>query len=120
MIKVIAAEKRKIFDKSRLEKLVEECINLNSNLIVFGLPWSGKSTLIKAICKKSNNFITLEEEEVTEEKDDLELRKDIGSQKWAVGHQFPFNQVESVTKHESIIAYVFAKKSCLKSQTLIV
>ena len=89
MIRVITVEKSKILGYAELEKIVEKCVNLNSNLLVFGLPWSGKSSLIKAICKKSRQFITVAEEEITEEKNGIAVKKGIGNKLWAVGHQFP-------------------------------
>ncbi len=89
LTEVIVVEKRKILDANELGKIAEKCVNLNSNLMVFGLPFSGKSSLAKAICKKSKQFVTLEEEEIMEEKNGLAIKKDIGNKRWAVGHQFP-------------------------------
>lgn len=89
MIKVIVVEKSKILDSAELEEIAKKCSNLNSNLAVFGLPFSGKSSLVKAICKKSKQFITVEEEEITKEENGLAIKKDNGNKKWAVGHQFP-------------------------------
>lgn len=89
MDKIIRIEKNRILNKTELKKITKNLIKLNSNLMVFGLPWSGKSTIIKAILKKSSEFITLEEEEVLNNSDYLKLRKEIESKKWAVSHQMP-------------------------------
>lgn len=94
MIKVITIEKSAIFDKTKVNEIAKELIRLNSNLMIFGLANSGKSTLVKAICKKSKEFQTLEDEEATDN-EDMVLLKQKNGKKWAVGHQFP-------TSHESI------------------
>ena len=94
IIKVITIEKNAIFDKLKLDETVKKLIRLNSNLMIFGLPNSGKSTLVKAICKESKEFQTLEDEEATDNEDMILLKQKNGK-KWAVGHQFP-------TSHESI------------------
>lgn len=88
-MKIISVEKSHIFDAAELEKIVEKCVGLDLNLVVFGLPQSGKSSLVKAICRKSKNFVTLEEDEVLEEWHAVELRKGVAGKKLAVGHQFP-------------------------------
>jgi len=88
-MKIIGVEKSRIFDAAELEKIAEKCANLGLNLVVFGLPQSGKSSLVRAICRKSKGFVTLEEEEVLEEAHVAELRKGFAGKKWAIGHQFP-------------------------------
>jgi adenylate kinase family enzyme len=57
--------------------------------MVFGLPNSGKSTLVKAICKKSTKYWTLEEDEVQCEENGLTIKKDRPGAKWVVSHQLP-------------------------------
>lgn len=89
MVRVICVEKSQIFDKAELKLIVEKCVKLDLNLIVFGLPRSGKSSLVRAICAKSGWFVTFEEEEAMEEKHSLELKRDLKGKKWVVGHQFP-------------------------------
>ena len=88
-VKVIVVRKSQIFDKAELPKIVAKCISLDLNLVVFGLPQSGKSSLIKSICSASKKFDTLAEEESMEEAHDFELRRETKGRKWAVGHQFP-------------------------------
>lgn len=87
IIKIITIEKNSIFDKTKLNKVVKELIALNSNLMIFGLANSGKSTLVKTVCNKDNRFETLDEEEITDDEDTILLNQD--TKKWAVGHQYP-------------------------------
>jgi hypothetical protein len=89
MAQIIVVKKSQIFDKAELAEIVGKCIALDLNLIVFGLPQSGKSSLIKAICRKSRKFHTLSEEESMEEVHDFELRQEHEGMKWAIGHQIP-------------------------------
>jgi len=89
MAKVFVVKKSQIFEAVELDKIAKKLVKLDLNIIVFGLPQSGKSTIIKAICKKSKEFDTLEEEEAMEEAHAAELRREVAGKKWAVSHQLP-------------------------------
>ncbi len=115
--KVITIESERISDSKKLKKLVKELTALNSNLMVFGLPYSGKSYLIKAICDKDKKFITLEDEEVTEDRNGEKIKEEIGGRKWAVGHQFP-TQSESVS--DEYLADFLVKKMDLNPEKWLI
>ena len=77
-----------IFDAKKITTIASELASLNSGIIVFGLPHSGKSTLVRAICSKDKRFKTLDEEEILSDED---ARAILQKSKtfWCVSHQFP-------------------------------
>lgn len=77
-----------IFDPEKCKKLAAELAGLDSSLVIFGLPHSGKSTLVQAICETATWFRTLPEEEVLNKADQKLILK-VSNRFWAVGHQFP-------------------------------
>ncbi|PIU21516.1 MAG: hypothetical protein COT15_01895 [Candidatus Diapherotrites archaeon CG08_land_8_20_14_0_20_34_12] len=85
---VVPVESSKIFVSSELNKIVEELVSYNSNLIIFGLPNSGKSTLVKRVCSFDPRFKTLEHEEVLSAEDNKRLLRKC-RKLWCVGHQYP-------------------------------
>lgn len=92
-MKIIRSED--IFVDAKLQEIVKELAKLNSNLIIFGLHHSGKSTLVKAICKADSRFITLKEEEMLSEEDTEKILANSGAL-WCVSHQYP-NQSQDVS-----------------------
>ncbi len=88
MKRILTVEKNKILDFKELEKIAGNLAKMNYNIMVFGLPNSGKSALIKAILKKNSGFSTLDEEEVTDKEHVAKLKIEAGK-KWAVSHQYP-------------------------------
>ena len=88
-MQVITVRKSLFEDKQKFKELIEELAGLDSNLMVFGLPNSGKSTLVKAVCGKNSKFCTLPEEEVMDEEGTAEIRTEPEDKKWAVSHQYP-------------------------------
>lgn len=88
-MKVLFVKQSKIFNSIELKKIVKKLIELNSNLIVFGLPQSGKSTIVKAVCLQSKKFQTLNEEELILEEDVSKLKQTFGKKLWIISHQYP-------------------------------
>lgn len=107
MTRIIVLEKSKILNSAELERIAKSLAKINSNLLIFGLPNSGKSLLVKAVCKKSTRFITLKEEEILDEKNGEALKQAIGNKKWVAGHQFP--TMDENTPDQRLIDFVIEK-----------
>ncbi|GEM_PF-2788221 len=88
-METITVQKSLFEDKQKFRELIEELAGQDSNLMVFGLPNSGKSTLVKAVCGKNNKFCTLPEEEIMDEESAAEIKAEPEGKKWAVSHQYP-------------------------------
>jgi adenylate kinase family enzyme len=88
MKRIIIVEKSRVFGHCELEKIASELAGMNRNLIVFGLPNSGKSTLIKAVLKKNGKFCTINEEELLEEWQASAIVR-THEKKWIVSHKYP-------------------------------
>ena len=84
-----------IFENTKLQGLAKELVESNSNILIFGLPHSGKSTLVKAVCKADSRFITLKHEEIISCDDNTKIVGD-SPNFWCVGHQYP-NQKQDVS-----------------------
>ncbi|MBI4044426.1 MAG: hypothetical protein HY392_01835 [Candidatus Diapherotrites archaeon] len=81
-------DSKDLFDKEKCALIAKKLASFNKNIIIFGLHNSGKSTLVKAICKADKKFHTLEEEEIISDDDAAKLLEK-SKKLWAVGHQYP-------------------------------
>lgn len=77
-----------IFSEHELVQVAKRLAASNLNIIIFGLPSSGKSTLVKTICSADKRFETLEEEEILSKEDGERILKK-SNKFWCVSHQFP-------------------------------
>ena len=87
-----------ILDSKKVNGIAAGLVSLNSNLLIFGLPHSGKSTLVKVVCKADNRFKTLDEEEILSDKDQKAILKK-SKKLWCVSHQFP-GQLQTIPDSE--------------------
>jgi len=94
---MIIVNSKDLFGKKELEKTAGMLIALNKNIIIFGLPYSGKSTLVKAVCKTDKNFKTIPEEELLSDQDIKTVLKK-STDFWCVSHQYP-SQKQDVSEH---------------------
>ncbi|MFH1225059.1 MAG: GTPase [Candidatus Diapherotrites archaeon] len=86
---VMRAESAEIFDAEKRAALAGRLAKQGKNILIFGMPNSGKSTLVKAICSADARFRSTGHEELLTERDMGLVRRGKSRGFWAVGHQFP-------------------------------
>ena len=85
---MIKVKSEHLFDKSELPVIASAIASHGKNIIIFGLYNSGKSTLVREICRIDRRFKTLDEEEIISSEDTEKIMKKT-KKLWAISHQYP-------------------------------